>query len=207
MEPAAVALSARRHPRLLRGVGAAGGLRQRPRHRCGRRRRPPRDQRCRRTGGLPVRRAVGAGADALRRRRGRIRTREAAAPRSDDLVEGSQVAMLTVDVLVALTPVVVFLTALWLMDSFTLVRVSAILGALGFGAVAAGACLWLHAWLMHAHQIPVALVTRYIAPLTEETAKALLIVLLIATGRVGFLVDVALEGFAVGTGFALVENL
>ena len=112
--------------------------------------------------------------------------------------------MLTADVLVALTPVIVFLTALWLMDSFRLVRSSAILGAMVFGAAAAGACLWAHEWLMHAYRIPVFVVTRYIAPLTEETAKALLIVVVIATGRVGFLVDVAL---AVGTGFALVENL
>jgi hypothetical protein len=48
--------------------------------------------------------------------------------------------------------------------------------------------------------------SRYIAPLTEETAKAGFVAVLIATARVGFLVDAAVLGFAVGTGFALFEN-
>src|SRR4029450_12099079 len=54
---------------------------------------------------------------------------------------------------------------------------------------------------------PAGLLTRYVAPVTEETAKALLIAVLISSARVGFLVDAAVQGFAVGTGFALVENL
>ena len=48
--------------------------------------------------------------------------------------------------------------------------------------------------------------SRYVAPFTEEIAKAGFIGLLIARGRVGFLVDAAVQGFAIGTGFALVEN-
>lgn len=115
--------------------------------------------------------------------------------------------MLTVDVLIALMPVIAFLAALWLMDSFSLVRPSAIAGALAWGAVAAAGCLWLHEWIIAAHRVPVGIVSRYIAPVTEETAKAVLIAVLVARGRVGFLVDAALQGFAVGTGFALVENL
>lgn len=108
---------------------------------------------------------------------------------------------------VALVPVVAFLAALWLMDSFRLVRPTAILGAIAYGAVAAAASLWLHAWLIEARHVPVGTLSRYIAPVTEETAKALLIVALALTARVGFLVDAAVLGFAVGTGFALVENL
>ena len=50
-------------------------------------------------------------------------------------------------------------------------------------------------------------VSRYIAPITEESAKAALLVVLIATGRVGFLVDAAVLGFSIGTGFALFENI
>jgi hypothetical protein len=49
--------------------------------------------------------------------------------------------------------------------------------------------------------------TRYVAPVTEELMKGLAIVLLIRAHRVGFLVDAAIFGFAVGTGFAGVENL
>jgi hypothetical protein len=47
---------------------------------------------------------------------------------------------------------------------------------------------------------------RYLSPLLEETGKALLVVYLIRSHRVGFLVDAAIYGFAVGTGFAVVEN-
>jgi len=110
-------------------------------------------------------------------------------------------------IVVALVPVVAFLAALWFMDSFRLVRPSAIAIAMAWGAVAAIASLWFHEWLIQVRHVPTAAVSRYVAPIAEETAKALLVVLLLATGRVGFLVDGALQGFAVGTGFALVENL
>lgn len=110
-------------------------------------------------------------------------------------------------IFIALVPVVAFLVALALMDTFKLVPPSSILGAILWGALAAGAALGFHVWLLQVHHIPVGVVSRYIAPLTEETGKALLVVVLIATARVGFLVDAAVLGFAIGTGFALVENL
>jgi len=49
--------------------------------------------------------------------------------------------------------------------------------------------------------------SRYVSPLIEEALKAMIVVFLIRTRRVGFLVDAAILGFAVGAGFALVENL
>jgi RsiW-degrading membrane proteinase PrsW (M82 family) len=115
--------------------------------------------------------------------------------------------MATLDIVIALVPVIVFLSALLLMDSFRLVRPAAILSALAWGAIAAAASLWLNDWLLRAHHVPAGTVSRYIAPVTEETAKALLLVVLVSTSRVGFLVDAAVQGFAVGTGFALIENL
>ena len=45
------------------------------------------------------------------------------------------------------------------------------------------------------------------SPWLEELLKALILIHLIRTRRVGLLVDAAIAGFAVGTGFALVENL
>jgi RsiW-degrading membrane proteinase PrsW (M82 family) len=115
--------------------------------------------------------------------------------------------MPVINVGIALTPVVAFLAMLWLMDSFRLVRPAAVLAALAYGVVAAAAMLWLHQWLIQVRHVPAGTLSRYIAPLTEETAKALLVVMLVATARVGFLVDAAVLGFAVGTGFALFENL
>jgi protease PrsW len=112
-----------------------------------------------------------------------------------------------IDVVLALVPVVAFLSALSLMDSFRLVRPRAIAGAMAYGALAAGVSLAINQWLLHVRHVPAPIVSRYVAPIVEETAKAALLVALIATARVAFLVDAAVQGFAVGTGFALVENL
>ena len=110
-------------------------------------------------------------------------------------------------VVIALTPGFVFLAALWLMDTFRLVRKSSIASAVIYGAGAAVACEALHLWLMPASGLDSRSFSRYVAPLTEETLKAAFVAALIARGRVGFLVDAAVLGFAVGTGFALVENV
>lgn len=108
--------------------------------------------------------------------------------------------------LIALAPVLIFLTVLWFMDSFRLVRPWSIVKALVYGAGAAFGCELLHGWLMPASGLDSIVFSRYIAPLTEEIAKAAFIGLLIARGGIGFLVDAAVQGFAIGTGFALVEN-
>jgi len=109
--------------------------------------------------------------------------------------------------LAALVPVLLFLAALTFMDTFRLVRPNAIARALVYGAIAAAASLWLNEWLQHTVHVPTWIVRRYIAPALEETAKAALIAALIWSGRVGFLVDGAVQAFAIGTGFAVVENI
>ena len=108
--------------------------------------------------------------------------------------------------LIALAPALIFLTVLWFMDSFRLVKPSSIALALLYGAGAALGCEALHGWLVPALGLESQTFSRYVAPFTEEIAKAGFIGLLIARGRVGFLVDAAVQGFAIGTGFALVEN-
>ena len=45
------------------------------------------------------------------------------------------------------------------------------------------------------------------APVLEEVAKALYVAWLLRSNRVGFMVDTAVSGFAVGAGFAVLENL
>jgi RsiW-degrading membrane proteinase PrsW (M82 family) len=112
-----------------------------------------------------------------------------------------------IDALIALLPVVLFLVVLSLLDTFRLVRPAAIGQALFFGAIAAGLSLALNEWLLRTAHAPAPLVRQYIAPAAEETAKALLVFMLVATARVAFLVDAAVLGFAIGTGFALIENV
>lgn len=110
------------------------------------------------------------------------------------------------NVAVALVPVVAFLAALLLMDSFKLVPGRAILGALLAGALAALGASALNHHLADAYALPLPLLSRYVAPVTEETLKAIYVLYLVRRGRIGFLVDAAILGFAVGTGFALFEN-
>lgn len=109
--------------------------------------------------------------------------------------------------LIALAPGLVFLAALWFMDTFRLVRGSSIAAALLYGSGAALACELLHLWLLPWSALDPQSFSRYVAPLTEEFAKALFVSVLIVRGRVGFLVDAAVLGFAAGTGFAIVENV
>ncbi|TAM96090.1 MAG: PrsW family intramembrane metalloprotease, partial [Rhodanobacteraceae bacterium] len=48
--------------------------------------------------------------------------------------------------------------------------------------------------------------SRWVAPVVEETLKASVVLWLFGTHRVGFLVDSIILGFAVGAGFAVIEN-
>lgn len=106
---------------------------------------------------------------------------------------------------VSLLPVLLFLLLLILLDSYKLVSPRSVGAAIAAGGVAAIGCLYLNRWLLGG--VPAPAYTRYVAPLLEEAAKALYVVFLVRGKRVGFLVDAAIYGFAVGTGFALVENV
>lgn len=108
------------------------------------------------------------------------------------------------NLVLALLPVVALLAVLWAMDSFKLVGRGAVASALAWGAVAA-AISWGLTGTIDVHQT--SFVSRYVAPLTEETLKAALIVVYLWMGRVGFLVEATVLGFAVGAGFAVVENV
>lgn len=111
------------------------------------------------------------------------------------------------NVALALLPVLLFLALLVLLDSFKLVSMRQVLPALAAGGVAAVIGAKANVALLEASGVSTTAYSRYAAPLLEEALKALWIVPLIRRRRVGFLVDAAILGFAVGTGFALVENV
>jgi protease PrsW len=115
--------------------------------------------------------------------------------------------MPALSVALALLPVLLFLSLLVFLDSFKLVSLRSVLVALAAGGVAAAASEPANLRLLDATGLALAPFSRYVAPLVEETLKAAWIVLLLRRGRVGFLVDAAILGFAVGAGFALVENV
>lgn len=113
------------------------------------------------------------------------------------------VAPLTVSLLPALT----FLGVLLYFDSYKLVRLRMVLAIVAAGAVVAGASYVVNAAGFAMLGLDLAGYSRNVAPLVEETLKSAVMVLLLRTHRIGFPVDAAICGFAVGTGFALVENL
>jgi len=105
----------------------------------------------------------------------------------------------------ALAPVLCLLALLVMMDSFKLVPIRFVVQALVAGAVAALLALVINVRLLDAG-LPFAVLTRAIAPVGEELLKLVFVVYAVRSRRVGFPVDAAILGFAVGTGFALVEN-
>jgi RsiW-degrading membrane proteinase PrsW (M82 family) len=92
------------------------------------------------------------------------------------------------------------------LDSYKLVRPRLLLIAILTGAVGAAACMPLNGWILEAGSFDTTAFKRYGAPVVEELFKAAFVVFLIRRKRVGFMVDAAIAGFAVGAGFAIIEN-
>src|SRR5437867_3514659 len=115
--------------------------------------------------------------------------------------------MSALSLLLGLLPVVLFLAALILMDSYKLVTRKSILAGLAIGAAAAFICFLANQLLIVSFRLDENVLRRFVAPVLEESVKATYLVYLIRSARVGFLVDAGIQGFAVGTGFALMENL
>jgi RsiW-degrading membrane proteinase PrsW (M82 family) len=109
--------------------------------------------------------------------------------------------------LVSVFPVIVFLIVLIYLDSFKLVRVRQILLAIVLGCVIAFACLWINIGLIDLLRIGTRGYARYIAPVIEEALKSAFLIHLVRRKRIGFMVDAAIYGFAVGAGFAIIENI
>lgn len=104
-------------------------------------------------------------------------------------------------------PVFFFLAALVLLDSYKLISLRAILLAVAAGAVAALVGYFVNISLRPALGLDLSQYSVYVAPVVEEILKAVYIVWLLRRNKVGFVVDAAIYGFAVGTGFAFFENL
>ena len=104
-------------------------------------------------------------------------------------------------------PVLTFAAILYVFDNFQLVKFRVMRAAFLTGAVAGLLCLVLNRWLLAETVMSAPFYARYLAPLVEETAKVAYLFLLLRRQRLGFLVDTAIVGFAIGAGFALLENI
>ncbi|MGC4083892.1 MAG: PrsW family glutamic-type intramembrane protease [Vicinamibacterales bacterium] len=107
---------------------------------------------------------------------------------------------------VALVPVVLFLVLLVVLDSFKLVKGSAVALTLVSGAAAALLSIPATHLVERSLHLSPQTIVRYVGPLVEETFKLVIVGVLLQRRRIGFPVDAAVLGFATGAGFALVEN-
>lgn len=106
-----------------------------------------------------------------------------------------------------LLPVLLFLGGLMLMDSYQLVARRVVLRALAAGAITALVAFGANILALRVLHVPPALLTSFVAPIIEESLKMLWVVAIIRRDRAGFLVDSGILGFAIGAGFALIENV
>jgi hypothetical protein len=65
----------------------------------------------------------------------------------------------------------------------------------------------VNVWLRPALGLDFDPYSQYVAPIVEESLKAAFVVYLLRRNQVGFVVDAAIHGFGIGTGFAFLENL
>ncbi len=109
-------------------------------------------------------------------------------------------------VLISLLPVFVFLISLILIDTYKLMRARAVVNAILYGCFVAGVSFLLNRGIMTLG-VDLNILRRYLAPLVEEIMKASFLIYLLKTKKVGFMVDAAISGFAVGAGFSFIENI
>jgi RsiW-degrading membrane proteinase PrsW (M82 family) len=106
----------------------------------------------------------------------------------------------------AFLPVLLFLGALAMMDSYKLVPRRRIAIALAAGALAAASSYVVNTAFFQRFPVYAGVFARFGAPVVEELAKGAYWIFLVATARVAFMVDAGICAFGVGAGFALAEN-
>lgn len=107
---------------------------------------------------------------------------------------------------VGLLPVLIFLLILVYLDSYKLVSLRTVLWVILTGALLPVAGYWINGYVIGFLGMDLHVYSRYAAPVVEEAMKACVMIYLFKTHRIGFLVDAAILGFAVGAGFGVVEN-
>lgn len=108
---------------------------------------------------------------------------------------------------IALVPVLLFLGVLVHGDSYKLLRARTVLLLVAAGAIAAGASYLISNFIFARFTGDFEAYSRYVSPWIEEALKGAVMVFMVRSRRVGLAVDAGIAGFAIGTGFALVENL
>ena len=108
---------------------------------------------------------------------------------------------------IAFLPILLFLVFMRVMDSFQLVKVRQVIVTILVGFAVAFLAILTNSSLINLLDISTVSFSRFVAPVSEEILKFLFVVYLIRASKVGFMVDAAILGFAIGAGFAIIENI
>jgi RsiW-degrading membrane proteinase PrsW (M82 family) len=100
-----------------------------------------------------------------------------------------------------------FLYIIWTFDIYALSRVPVLLGALLWGLFTFAVALNVQNTLMRVGMLDFWQITLFNAPVLEQVLKATFLIWLASQMRLRSSIDGAVYGFAVGTGFAMAENL
>jgi len=109
--------------------------------------------------------------------------------------------------LVSIVPVVAFLLVFSRLDVFDFLSLKVIAALLLAGAGAAVLSLTVNGSLIYTFSIETGRYSFFFAPVVEELFKALPIIILFHHNRLGYKLDAGISGFAIGAGFAMIENM
>lgn len=117
-----------------------------------------------------------------------------------------------VRITVSLFPVLALAVGLLYLDRYKLVKLRSVAETILFGALVAVACILLKSLFLTDITLEGAvfsmhLISMYLSPILEELFKGIYLVYLVKTRRIGFIVDGAIFGFAIGAGFGAAENI
>jgi protease PrsW len=115
--------------------------------------------------------------------------------------------LLLIEALIAFLPVLVFLLVLLRLDSYKLVSLREVLACLLAGLLLAAVSYFVNTQAIGVLHYSFTTYSQFVAPFAEESLKAVFIIVLFARNRLGFMIDAAIAGFAVGAGFSVTENL
>lgn len=100
----------------------------------------------------------------------------------------------------SLIPIVLFIIALLLMDSFSLTSWKRLIYTAVAGIIAFYLCHFIGKWTGFEKNI-------FFVPFIEETLKGVIVLILIANKKIALLGDATIYGSSVGAGFGLAENV
>jgi len=107
---------------------------------------------------------------------------------------------------ICLLHVLLLLVMLVRLDRLRLARRGIIVLCIAMGVGVMLLCLGFSTALISWFGVPFHGYVRFAAPVVEESMKLFVLAALFARNRIGFMIDAAIYGFAIGTGFALAEN-